>query len=286
MEDRNSEIELKKHKNPVRLSAFNILLVVLYLFAVFDTFKIQNFLKEGGEISDIFLPLLVVLFFLSYFTWLFIKTARTYPLYLKFFGFSLFFAFIGEMTMAINEKIDTVLTGDYLEYLIMAYTYLVLSTIAFYLNQAIKNKRLYYLVIFIIGVLLIEILFLRNWLIILNPVFTILSASFYWALSVYPAYLTNPDISRNLKRKRLTLIAAIAFISFFIIAPAIIYGFGVRLPEMVDYGVNFLPVHVLILGIGVIFYGLLFFVDFLPDIIKKSYFLKPQEKPEAADTLN
>ncbi len=279
-------MELKKYKNPVKLSTFNVLLVVLYLFSAFNTFKIQNFLKEGGKVFDILLPLLVVLFFLSYFTWLFIKTARNYPHYLKFFALSMLFAFIGEMSMGLDGQIETAINGNYLEYLIMTYHYLVLSTIAFYLNQAIKNRRLYYLVIFIIGVLLIEILLLRNWLIILNPVFTILSASFYWALSIYPAYLTNPDISWNLKRKRLILIAVIAFISFFIIAPAVIYGFGFRLPEMVDYGVDFLPVHVLILGIGVIFYGLLFFVDFLPDIIKKSYFLEAPGKPKAASMVN
>ncbi|MHC4266295.1 MAG: hypothetical protein ACYSUK_10240 [Planctomycetota bacterium] len=191
------------------------------------------------------------------------------------------------MSMGLDGKIETAINVDYLEYLIMSYTYLVLGTIAFYLNEAIKNKRLYYLVIFIIGVLLIEILFLRNWLIILNPVFTILSSSFYWALSVYPAYFTNPNIAWNLKRKRLILISAIAFISFFIIAPAIIYGFGFRLQEMLDYGVNFLPVHVLILGIGVIFYGLLFFIDFLPDIIKKSYFIKvPNKIQKATNTMD
>jgi len=278
MESPNSEMELKKYKNLIKLSTFNVLLVVLYLFSVFNTFKIQNFLKEGGRVFDILLPSLVVLFFLSYFTWLFIKTARNYPHYVRFFALSMLFAFIGEMSMGLDGQIETAINGNYLEYLIMTYHYLVLCTISFYLNQAIKNKRLYYLVIFIIGVLLIEILFLRNWLIILNPVFTILSASFYWALSIYPAYLTNPYISWNLKRKRLILIAAMAFISFFIIAPGIIYGFGFRLPEIVDYGVNFLPVHVLILGIGVIFYGLLFFVDFLPDIIKKSYFLEAPGK--------
>ncbi|MHC4131786.1 MAG: hypothetical protein ACYSSP_08420 [Planctomycetota bacterium] len=267
-------MELKRYKNAIRLSMFNILLVVLYLFSVFDTFKIQNFLKEGGSFSDILLPLIVVLLFFSYFTWLFIKTARTYPLFLKFFALSMFFGFIGEMSMGLDGKIETAINGDYLEYLIMTYTYLVLGTIAFYLNQATKNKRLYYLAIFIIGVLLIEILFLRNWPIILNPVFTILSASFYWALSIYPAYFTNPNIAWNLKRKRLILVSSAAFISFFIIAPVIIYGFGVRLPEMVDYGVDFLPVHILILGIGVIFYALLFFADFLPDMIKKSYFSK------------
>jgi len=261
-------MELENYKNSIKLSILNILLVALYLFSVFDTFKIQNFLKEGGKVFDIILPLIVVLLFLSYFAWLFIKTAGTYPLYLKFFGISLFFGFIGEMSMGLDGKIETAINGDYLEYLIMTYTYLVLSTVAFYLNQAIKNKRLYYLAIFIIGVLLIEILFLRNWLIIINPVFTILSASFYWALSVYPAYFTNPDISRNIKRKRLILIATVAFISFFIIAPAVIYGFGFRLPEMVEYGVDFIPVHVLIFGIGVVFYALLFVVDFIPDMIK------------------
>jgi hypothetical protein len=275
-------MDLKKYKNAIKLSIFNVLLVVLYLFSVFDTFKIQNFFKEGGNFSDIVLPLIVVLFFFSYFAWLFIKTAKTYPLFLKFFVISLFFGFIGEMSMGLDGKIETARNGDYLDYLIMTYTYLVLVTIAFYLNQAIKNKRLYYLAIFIIGVLGIEILFLRNWLIILNPVFTILSASFYWALSIYPAYFTNTNIAWNLKRKRLFLVSAIGFISFFIIAPVIIYGFGFRLQEMSDYGIEFLPVHVLILGIGVIFYAILFFADFLPDIIKRSYLSIPSAKPEDA----
>jgi hypothetical protein len=261
--------------------------VVLYLFSVFDTFKIQNFLKEGGRFTDILLPLIVVLFFFTYLAWLFIKTAKIYPFFLKFFALSLLFGFIGEMSMGLDGKIETARNGDYLEYLIMTYTYLVLGTIAFYLKQAIKKKRLYYLAIFIIGVLGIEILFLRNWPILFNPVFTILSSSFYWALSVYPAYFTNPNIARKLKRKRLILISAAAFISFFIIAPVIIYGFGVRLPEMIDYGIEFLPVHVLILGIGVIFYAVLFFIDFLPDMIKTSYFLKsPDQNSKAKNSLN
>lgn len=273
-------MKLKQYKKAITLGALNVLLAVLYLFSVFSTFIIQNFLNEGGEFANIILPLIVVLFFFSYFTWLFVKTAKTFPLFLKFFVISLFFGFIGEMSMGLDGKIETARNGDYLEYIIMTYTYLVLGMIAFYLNQGIKNKRLYYLAIFIVGVLGIEILFLKNWLIIFSPVFTILSSSFYWALSIYPAYFTNPDIPRSLKRKRLILVAAAGFFSFFVIAPVIIYGFGFRLQEMLDYGVDFLPVHVLILGIGVIFYALLFFVDFLPDIIKKSYFLKTPEKNE------
>ncbi|MHC4757729.1 MAG: hypothetical protein ACYTE8_03655, partial [Planctomycetota bacterium] len=67
---------------------------------------------------------------------------------------------------------------------------------------------------------------------------------------------------------------------------AIIYGFGFRSQEMLDYGVTFLPIHVLILGIGVIFYALLFFADFLPDIIKRSYLSTPPAKPQVANTLN
>jgi hypothetical protein len=55
---------------------------------------------------------------------------------------------------------------------------------------------------------------------------------------------------------------------------------------MLDYGVTFLPIHVLILGIGVIFYALLFFADFLPDIIKRSYLSTPPAKPQVANTLN
>lgn len=127
---------------------------------------------------------------------------------------------------------------------------------------------------FIVGVPLLEVLLLKNITILTFPPFTILSASFYWTLSVYPRYFANPEISWELKRKRLKRIVISALVSLFIIAPIMIFGLGIRQPDFIERGINFIPLDMWVLGIGVTFYAIIFFMDFLPDIIKKDYWLK------------
>ena len=130
---------------------------------------------------------------------------------------------------------------------------------------------------FIVGVPLLEVLLLKNIKILVFPPFTILSASYYWALSVYPRYFTNPEISWGLKRKRLKRIVISALVSLFIIAPIMILGLGIRQPDFAERGIDFIHLDMWVLGIGVIFYAIIFFIDFLPDFIKKYWFLKHKE---------
>ena len=249
-----------------------ILLVIIFLIAFFSTFRLERF-KESGDINDLIAPIFAILIFAAYFTWFYFKTAKNYPIFKKFFWLSVLITFIGEMSMGLDTKIEVFFGGNYWEYLAMPFAYILLAMIAFYLSL-IKSKRMYYLAMFIVGVPLLEVLLLRNITILVFPPFTILSASYYWALSVYPRYFTNPEISRKLKGKRLKLILISALVSLFIIAPVMIFGLDIRSPDLAERGINFIPLDMLILGIGVIFYAIIFFIDFLPDIIKKDYWLK------------
>ena len=54
----------------------------------------------------------------------------------------------------------------------------------------------------------------------------------------------------------------------FVIAPVMMFGFGLRQPDLMEYGITFVPTHLVCIGIGAVFYVLLFLVDFVPDIIK------------------
>lgn len=265
----------EKIRNTIISGIFIVLLWVFFFVSFFAIFRIQNFLEKGGRITTgIIFPFLSFLVYLLCFFWFYSRTAKACPNYRKFFALSLIFAFLGEISMGINEKVEVAMSGNYLEYLAPIFGYLILGTTAFYLNLWVKNKRIFYLLMFIIGVYLIEVLFLKNVDIGIPSLFMILASSFYWALSVYPRYFTDPGISWNLKRKRLILIGALAFISLFVIAPIMMYGFDLRHPDLAEYGVTFAPLHIFSMGIGVIFYALLFLVDFLPDIIKANYFLR------------
>ena len=243
------------------------LLVVLFFLAFVGIFVIQDYLEEGRPSRDFVLGLSGVVVFVLYFVWFYSRTRRLYANWGRFFGISVLFAFIGEMTIGYGQ-VETVMAGKYLEFVAVVFHYLVLGTIVFYLNLGVRSNRIYYLLVFIIGVYLIEVLLLRNMAIGIPSLFMVLAASFYWALSVYPRYFSNPNISRELKRKRLTLMGVLAFVSVFVIAPVMMFGFGLRQPDLMLYGITFVPTHLLCIGIGVVFYGLLFFVDFVPDIIK------------------
>jgi len=243
------------------------LLVVLFVLAFVGIFVIQDYLAEGRRNIDFVLSMGVETAFVLYFVWFYARTRKLYANWPAFFGISVLFAFIGEMTMGYGQ-VETVMAGKYLEFVAVVFHYLVLATVVFYLNLAVKSKRVYYLLNFIIGIYLIEVLLLRNMAIGIPSLFMVLAASFYWALSVYPRYFTNPNISRQLKRKRLILMGILAFISVFVIAPIMMFGFGLRQPDLMLYGITFVPTHLVCIGIGAVFYTLLFFVDFVPDIIK------------------
>jgi len=244
-----------------------LVLLALNFLAFVGVFVIQDYFEEGRSSRDFVLAAGAEAVFVLYFVWFYARTRRLYSNWGAFFGLSLLFAFIGEMTMGYGQ-VETVMAGKYLEFVAVAFHYLVLGTVVFYLNLAVRSNRVYYLLNFIIGIYLIEVLLLRNMAIGIPSLFMILAASFYWALSVYPRYFTNPAISRNAKRKRLILMGILAFISVFVITPVMMFGFGLRQPDLMLYGITFVPTHLLCIGIGAVFYGLLFFVDFVPDIIK------------------
>ncbi|OGC48011.1 hypothetical protein A2713_00650 [candidate division WWE3 bacterium RIFCSPHIGHO2_01_FULL_35_17] len=260
-------------KNKIKHIIFITVLAAVFLIALFSSSRIEHF-KENGNIDDLIAPIFAILVFAAYFGWLYFKAIKNYPVFKKFFWLSVFIAFIGEMSMGLDTKIETAVSGSYWEFLAMPLAYLTLGMIAFYLSLLIKSKRIYYLAMFIVGVPLLEVLLLKNITILTFPPFTILSASFYWTLSVYPRYFANPEISWELKRKRLKRIVISALVSLFIIAPIMIFGLGIRQPDFIERGINFIPLDMWVLGIGVTFYAIIFFMDFLPDIIKKDYWLK------------
>lgn len=265
------------NKNTIKFSILTILLVIIFLIAFFSTFRIERF-KESGNIDDILAPIFAILIFAAYFVWFYFKTVKYYPSFSSFFWLSVLITFIGEMSMGLDTKVQVYIGGNYWEFLAAILGYLGLGMIAFYLSLAIKSKRTYYLAMFIVGVPLLEVFLLKNIRILVFPPFTALSASYYWALSVYPRYFTNPEISRELKRKRLKLILISAFVSLFIIAPIMVFGLDIRQPDFIERGIDFIPLDVWVIGIGVIFYAIIFFIDFLPDIVRKDYWLKEKVK--------
>jgi len=260
-------------KNKIKHIIFITAFVVVFLVAFFSIFRIEYY-KESGNIDDIIAPIFAILIYAALFAWLYFKAIKNYPIFKKFFWLSIFIILIGELSMGLDGKIQTYLDKVYWEFLAMVLGYLTLAMVAFYLSLMIKSKRTYYLAMFIVGVPLLEVLLLKNIKILVFPPFTILSASYYFALSIYPRYFTNPEISRELKRKRLKRIVISALVGLFIIAPIMIFGLGVRSPDFIERGINFIPLDMWVLGIGVIFYAIIFFMDFLPDIIKKDWFLK------------
>jgi len=253
-------------------------LVVLFFLAFVGIFVIQDYFEQGRKDIDFVLSAGAEAAFVLYFVWFYARTKRLYANWPAFFGINLLFAFIGEMTMGYGQ-VETVMAGKYLEFAAVVFHYLVLGTVVFYLNLAVRSNRVYYLLNFIIGIYLIEVLLLRNMAIGIPSLFMVLAASFYWALSVYPRYFTNPVISRDAKKKRLILMGVLAFVSVFVIAPVMMFGFGLRQPDLMLYGITFLPTHLLCIGIGAVFYGLLFFVDFVPDIIKGSWRTAESQTP-------
>ena len=258
----------EKPKPSRRKTIFSIfVLLVLFFSAFIGIFVIQDYFEEGRRTSDFVLGLSGVVVFVLYFLWFYSWTKRLYANWGAFFNLSLLFAFIGEMTMGYGQ-VETVVAGKYLEFVAVVFHYLVLGSIVFYLDLGVRSKRIYYLLVFIIGVYLVEVLLLWNTAIGIPSLFMVLAASFYWALSVYPRYFTDPNIIRELKRKRLTLMGILAFVSVFVIAPVMMFGFGLRQPDLMEYGITFVPTHLVCIGIGAVFYVLLFLVDFVPDIIK------------------
>jgi hypothetical protein len=171
--------------------------------AFVGTFVIQDYFEEGRPGKDFVLSDGAIAAFVLYFVWFYARTKKLYTNWPAFFGISILFAFIGEMTMGYGQ-VETVMAGKYLEFVAVIFHYLVLATVVFYLNLAVTNSRLYYLLVFII-------------------------------------------------------------------TPVLMFGFGLRQPDLMLYGITFVPTHLVCIGIGVIFYALLFFVDFVPDIIKGTW---------------
>ncbi|MHC4675156.1 MAG: hypothetical protein ACYTBZ_21940, partial [Planctomycetota bacterium] len=137
------------------------LLVVLFFLAFVGIFVIQDYFEEGRKDSDFVLSAGAEAAFVLYFVWFYSRTKRLYANWGRFFGLSLLFAFIGEMTMGYGQ-VETVMAGKYLEFVAVVFHYLVLGSVVFYLNLGVRSNRIYYLLVFIIGVYLIEVLLLRN----------------------------------------------------------------------------------------------------------------------------